>query len=52
MHLMVIKIKMKYFQDLKNYKFLLKNYEIDALVIACNTATSVAIKHLREVFPL
>ena len=31
--------------------FLLKNYEIDALVIACNTATSVAIKHLREVFP-
>ena len=31
--------------------YLLKNYEIDALVIACNTATSVAIKHLREVFP-
>ena len=31
--------------------YLLKNHEIDALVIACNTATSVAIKHLREVFP-
>ena len=48
---MVIKIKMKYFQDLKKLQIFIKNYEIDALVIACNTATSVAIKHLREVFP-
>jgi len=32
-------------------KFLLDKYEIDVLVIACNTATSIAIKHLREKFP-
>lgn len=30
---------------------LLENYGIDALVVACNTATSVAIKHLRKKFP-
>lgn len=32
-------------------QYLLNNYEIDALVVACNTATSAAIKHLREKFP-
>lgn len=32
-------------------KFLIENHGIDALVIACNTATSIAIKHLREKFP-
>ncbi len=31
--------------------FLLENYGIDALVVACNTATSIIIKHLREKFP-
>lgn len=38
----------------RSYKiteYLLENYAIDALVIACNTATSVIIKHLREKFP-
>jgi glutamate racemase len=32
-------------------EFLLETYGIDALVIACNTATSAAIKKLREKFP-
>lgn len=32
-------------------KFLLENYGIDALVVACNTATSIIIKHLRDKFP-
>lgn len=31
--------------------YLLQNFKIEALVIACNTATSVAIEHLREKFP-
>lgn len=31
--------------------YLLTNYGIEALIVACNTATSVAIKHLREKFP-
>lgn len=31
--------------------YLLINFHIDALVVACNTATSVAIEHLREKFP-
>ena len=31
--------------------FLLENHGIEALVVACNTATSAAIKHLREKFP-
>lgn len=32
-------------------EFLLENYGIDALVIACNTATSIIINPLREKFP-
>ena len=32
-------------------KYLLKNHGIEALIVACNTATSAAIKHLREKFP-
>ena len=32
-------------------KYLIKNHQIDALVLACNTATSFAIKHLREQYP-
>ena len=32
-------------------EFLLENYGIEALIVACNTATSAAIKHLREKFP-
>ena len=31
--------------------YFLKKYQIDALVIACNTATSAAIKTLREIYP-
>jgi len=31
--------------------YLLENHGIEALVVACNTATSAAIKHLREKFP-
>jgi len=31
--------------------FLLEKYGIEALIVACNTATSAAIKHLREKFP-
>ena len=30
--------------------YLLKEYKIDALIVACNTATSAAIKHLRDNF--
>lgn len=32
-------------------EYLLENYGIDVLIVACNTATSIAIKHLREKFP-
>ena len=32
-------------------KYLLEKYGIEALIVACNTATSAAIKHLRENFP-
>jgi glutamate racemase len=31
--------------------YLIKNYGIEALIVACNTATSAAIVHLREKFP-
>ena len=31
--------------------FLLDNYKIEALIVACNTATSAAIKYLRNNFP-
>lgn len=31
-------------------KYLIKNHKIDALVVACNTATSAAISYLREEF--
>lgn len=31
--------------------FLIKNHQIEALIVACNTATSAAIKYLRENFP-
>jgi glutamate racemase len=31
--------------------YLLANHGIEALIVACNTATSAAIKHLREKFP-
>lgn len=31
--------------------YLLENHGIEALIVACNTATSAAIKHLREKFP-
>lgn len=31
--------------------YLLEKHEIKALIVACNTATSAAIKHLREKFP-
>jgi len=33
-------------------EYLIDTYKIDALVLACNTATSSAIKHLRETYPL
>lgn len=32
-------------------RYLLEKYNIDALVVACNTATSIIIKHLRQIFP-
>ncbi|XPV69087.1 MAG: glutamate racemase [Halarcobacter sp.] len=35
--------------DIANY--LIKNHNIDALVVACNTATSAAIKELRAHYP-
>lgn len=31
--------------------FLIKNHKIEALIVACNTATSAAIKYLRDNFP-
>ncbi|WP_428024158.1 glutamate racemase [Arcobacter sp.] len=39
---------LKHSFDIANY--LIKNHNIDALVVACNTATSAAIKELREKF--
>jgi glutamate racemase len=36
-------------ENITNY--LLRNHSIDALVIACNTATSAAIAHLRHLYP-
>lgn len=35
--------------DIANY--LIQKHQIDALIVACNTATSAAIKELREHFP-
>ena len=32
-------------------KYLIENYQIDALILACNTATSWAIAKLREIYP-
>ena len=32
-------------------KYLISTHQIDALILACNTATSSAIKHLREIYP-
>ena len=32
-------------------KYLIDTHQIDALILACNTATSSAIKHLREIHP-
>ena len=32
-------------------EYLRKNYHIEALIVACNTATSAAIKSLREIYP-
>ena len=32
-------------------QYLLETHAIEALIVACNTATSAAIKHLREKFP-
>ena len=32
-------------------RYLLENHGIEALIVACNTATSAAITHLREKFP-
>ena len=40
---------LKHSFDIANY--LIKVHDIDALVVACNTATSAAIKELREEFP-
>ncbi|WP_419767521.1 glutamate racemase [Arcobacter sp.] len=40
---------LKHSFDIANY--LVKTHNIDALVVACNTATSAAIKELREHFP-
>ena len=33
-------------------QYLIDNHQIDALIVACNTATSAAIKYLREQYPL
>jgi len=43
-------------QEILNYsleisKHLIETHQVDALVLACNTATSFAIKHLREQYP-
>lgn len=32
-------------------EFLIKNHNIEALIVACNTATSAAIKELRNLYP-
>ena len=40
---------LQYSLDITEY--LLKTHQIDALILACNTATSSAIKHLREIYP-
>jgi len=32
-------------------QYLINTYQIEALILACNTATSSAIKHLREMYP-
>jgi len=40
---------LQYSLDITDY--LIKNHQIDALVVACNTATSAAIKTLREKYP-
>lgn len=40
---------LKHSFDIANY--LIETHNIDALVVACNTATSAAIKELREHFP-
>jgi glutamate racemase len=32
-------------------KYLINTHQIDALILACNTATSYAIRHLREIYP-
>ena len=40
---------LQYSLDITNY--LIDTHQIDALILACNTATSSAIKHLRETYP-
>ena len=40
---------LQYSLDITNY--LIETHQIDALILACNTATSSAIKHLREAYP-
>ena len=40
---------LQYSLDITHY--FIKNHQIDALVVACNTATSVAIKTLRKKYP-
>jgi glutamate racemase len=32
-------------------RYLIDTHQVDALILACNTATSSAIKHLREAYP-
>jgi len=46
----------KSFEEIRNYSlriahYFIKKYHIDALVVACNTATSAAIATLREAYP-
>lgn len=40
---------LQYSLDITNY--LIAKHQIDALIVACNTATSASIKYLREYFP-
>lgn len=40
---------LKHSLDVTNY--LIEKHQIDALIVACNTATSAAIKYLRQNFP-
>jgi glutamate racemase len=40
---------LQYSLDITN--FLIKKHQIDALIIACNTATSAAIHYIREYYP-